>query len=164
MSQSSSPDFAGIRDRALTELSSSGEAAAKQAWRNRYLGRQGEVQKLLDGLKTVPAAERPTYGKSVNELRQALEQAWDGTPDPKWVVALGDCAVDGGVFKGSYAVLANQLKTAGLLHPAIQSQSPEPLTGYLMPWIPYGFLAVDQIKSRRAGSGVRGRPVKKLTM
>ena len=26
-------------------------------------------------------------------------------PDPKWVVAVGDCAVDGGVFKGSYAVL-----------------------------------------------------------
>ncbi len=24
---------------------------------------------------------------------------------PKWVVAVGDCAVDGGVFKGSYAVL-----------------------------------------------------------
>ncbi len=25
-------------------------------------------------------------------------------PEPKWVVAVGDCAVDGGVFKGSYAV------------------------------------------------------------
>ena len=38
-------------------------------------------------------------------LREALEQAWDATPEPKWVVAVGDCAVDGGVFKGSYAVL-----------------------------------------------------------
>jgi Ni,Fe-hydrogenase III small subunit len=38
-------------------------------------------------------------------LRSALEQAWDATPEPKWVVAVGDCAVDGGVFKGSYAVL-----------------------------------------------------------
>jgi Ni,Fe-hydrogenase III small subunit len=26
------------------------------------------------------------------------------TPEPRWVVAVGDCAVDGGVFKGSYAV------------------------------------------------------------
>ena len=25
-------------------------------------------------------------------------------PEPKFVVAVGDCAVDGGVFKGSYAV------------------------------------------------------------
>ena len=76
MSQSSSPDFAGIRERALTELSSAADAAARQAWRTRYLGRQGEVPKLLDGLKTVAAAERPAYGKSVNELRQTLEQAW----------------------------------------------------------------------------------------
>lgn len=44
-------------------------------------------------------------GPLTRNLRQALEQAWDATPDPKWVVALGDCAVDGGVFKGSYAVL-----------------------------------------------------------
>jgi NADH:ubiquinone oxidoreductase subunit B-like Fe-S oxidoreductase len=25
-------------------------------------------------------------------------------PDPKYVVAVGDCAIDGGVFKGSYAI------------------------------------------------------------
>jgi Ni,Fe-hydrogenase III small subunit len=44
-------------------------------------------------------------GPLTRNLRTALEQAWDATPDPKWVVAVGDCAVDGGVFKGSYAVL-----------------------------------------------------------
>jgi NADH:ubiquinone oxidoreductase subunit B-like Fe-S oxidoreductase len=25
-------------------------------------------------------------------------------PDPKWVVAIGGCAADGGIFGGSYAV------------------------------------------------------------
>lgn len=44
-------------------------------------------------------------GALTRTLRVALEQAWDATPDPKWVVAVGDCAVDGGVFKGSYAIL-----------------------------------------------------------
>jgi Ni,Fe-hydrogenase III small subunit len=44
-------------------------------------------------------------GPLTRNLRTALEQAWDATPAPKWVVAVGDCAVDGGVFKGSYAVL-----------------------------------------------------------
>lgn len=44
-------------------------------------------------------------GPLTRNLRSALEQAWDATPEPKWVVAVGDCAVDGGVFKGSYAVL-----------------------------------------------------------
>ena len=36
-------------------------------------------------------------------MREALERAYRATPDPKWVVALGDCAVDGGLFTGSYA-------------------------------------------------------------
>ncbi|HQT76742.1 MAG: hydrogenase [Rhodospirillales bacterium 20-64-7] len=44
-------------------------------------------------------------GPLTRNLTVALEQAWDATPDPKWVVAVGDCAVDGGVFKGSYAVV-----------------------------------------------------------
>ena len=44
-------------------------------------------------------------GPLTRNLKAALEQAWDATPEPKWVVAVGDCAVDGGVFKGSYAVL-----------------------------------------------------------
>lgn len=44
-------------------------------------------------------------GPLTRNLRVALEQAWDATPEPKWVVAVGDCAIDGGVFKGSYAVL-----------------------------------------------------------
>jgi Ni,Fe-hydrogenase III small subunit len=38
-------------------------------------------------------------------MRQALERTYDATPDPKWVVAVGDCAVDGGLFSGSYAVV-----------------------------------------------------------
>jgi Ni,Fe-hydrogenase III small subunit len=44
-------------------------------------------------------------GPLTRNLRVALEQAWDATPDPKWVIAVGDCAIDGGIFKGSYAVL-----------------------------------------------------------
>ncbi|HVZ92170.1 MAG TPA: hypothetical protein VG843_11000, partial [Rhizomicrobium sp.] len=37
-------------------------------------------------------------------MREALERAYNATPDPKWVVAVGDCAIDGGLFAGSYAV------------------------------------------------------------
>ena len=43
-------------------------------------------------------------GPLSRNLREALLQTWQATPDPKWVVAMGDCAVDGGVFKGSYAI------------------------------------------------------------
>ena len=37
-------------------------------------------------------------------MREALKRTYDATPAPKWVVASGVCAADGGVFKGSYAV------------------------------------------------------------
>jgi len=37
-------------------------------------------------------------------MREALARTYKAMPDPKWVVAVGDCAADGGVFAGSYAV------------------------------------------------------------
>ncbi len=43
-------------------------------------------------------------GPLTHNMREALQRAWDCTPEPKWLVAAGDCAVDGGVFKGSYAI------------------------------------------------------------
>ncbi len=44
-------------------------------------------------------------GPLTRNMDEALRLAWDATPDPKWVLAVGDCAIDGGVFKGSYACL-----------------------------------------------------------
>src|SRR6266498_371086 len=44
-------------------------------------------------------------GPVTRNMREALERTYHATPDPKWVVAVGDCAVDGGVFSGSYAVV-----------------------------------------------------------
>jgi Ni,Fe-hydrogenase III small subunit len=43
-------------------------------------------------------------GPVTRNMRQALERTYQATPDPKWVVAVGDCAADGGIFAGSYAV------------------------------------------------------------
>jgi Ni,Fe-hydrogenase III small subunit len=44
-------------------------------------------------------------GPVTKNMREALERTYRATPDPKWVVAVGDCAKDGGVFSGSYAVV-----------------------------------------------------------
>ncbi len=44
-------------------------------------------------------------GPVTRNMREALERTYHATPDPKWVVAVGDCAVDGGLFGGSYAVV-----------------------------------------------------------
>ena len=49
-------------------------------------------------------------GPATKNMAQALERTYVATPDPKWVVALGDCGRDGGCFAGSYAVLGGVSK------------------------------------------------------
>ncbi|MEI7714297.1 MAG: NADH-quinone oxidoreductase subunit NuoB [Rhodospirillales bacterium] len=44
-------------------------------------------------------------GPVTKNMREALERTWRATPDPKWVVAVGDCGANAGVFAGSYAVV-----------------------------------------------------------
>jgi len=44
-------------------------------------------------------------GPVTKNMREALLRTYNATPDPKWVVAVGACAADGGVFAGSYAVV-----------------------------------------------------------
>ena len=43
-------------------------------------------------------------GPVTKNMREALERTYNATPEPKWVVAVGACARDGGIFAGSYAV------------------------------------------------------------
>ncbi|MBS0385633.1 MAG: NADH-quinone oxidoreductase subunit NuoB [Proteobacteria bacterium] len=44
-------------------------------------------------------------GPVTRNMREALERVYEVTPSPKWVVAVGDCAIDGGLFAESYAVV-----------------------------------------------------------
>ena len=43
-------------------------------------------------------------GPVTKSMREALLRTYNAMPDPKWVVAIGGCAVDGGLFAGGYAV------------------------------------------------------------
>src|SRR6478735_12547617 len=44
-------------------------------------------------------------GPVTRNMRQGLERTWRATPDPKWVVAVGDCAAGCGVFADSPACI-----------------------------------------------------------
>ena len=44
-------------------------------------------------------------GPVTKNMREALERTYAATPEPKWVVAIGDCALNGGFFAKSYAVV-----------------------------------------------------------
>lgn len=43
-------------------------------------------------------------GPITRNMQSALKKAYYCTPDPKIVVTLGDDALDGGIFKGSYSI------------------------------------------------------------
>lgn len=44
-------------------------------------------------------------GLVTKNMKKALERTYNATHSPKWVVAIGGCARDGGCFAGSYAVV-----------------------------------------------------------
>jgi Ni,Fe-hydrogenase III small subunit len=44
-------------------------------------------------------------GPVTRNMKIALERTYAATPDPKWVVAVGDCGCGCGVFEGGYAVI-----------------------------------------------------------
>lgn len=88
-------------------------------------------------------------GPVTKNMAEALRRTWDATPDPKWVVACGDCACSGGVFAASYACVgpveavipvdlklpgcppAPRVLLAGLL--ALLESSAEPLSSIAPP-------------------------------
>src|SRR3954447_2850615 len=61
------------------------------------------------GLRFVASARHADVlmvtGPVTKNMRHALERTYHAVPNPKWVVAVGDCARDGGCFAGSYAVV-----------------------------------------------------------
>ncbi len=65
-------------------------------------------------------------GPLTRNMREALEHTYAATPDPKWVVAVGNCAVDGGLFKGSYAVETGGIGAAVPVDLVIRGCPPTP--------------------------------------
>ena len=84
-------------------------------------------------------------GPVTKNMREALLRTYNATPDPKWVVAVGGCAVDGGIFAGSYAV-AGGVKDVLPVDLHIRGCPPSP-TELLK-----GLIALLDIASGKAGS------------
>ena len=62
--------LASLEERALADLRSCTDEAALRAWATRYL--KGEVDQAVKKVSTLPPAEKPAYGKQVNELKKKL--------------------------------------------------------------------------------------------
>src|ERR1700726_72759 len=100
-------------DTALAELAAKVDGAAR-----RSLGRSLSIRQVdagscngreRFGLRFVASPRHADVlmvtGPVTKNMREALQRTYNATPDPKWVVAVGDCALDGGIFAESYAVV-----------------------------------------------------------
>jgi len=63
-----------LKEEALRAISQAKDREEIKGLRIRYLGRKGELTRLLRGLKDLPLEERPRIGALANELRSLLEE------------------------------------------------------------------------------------------
>ncbi len=70
-------------------------------------------------------------GPVTKNMREGLLRTYNATPDPKWVVAVGDCAANGGIFAGSYAVEGGvkQIGAGRSAYPGLPADADRPAQG-----------------------------------
>ena len=72
-------------------------------------------------------------GPVTKNMREALERTYNATPNPKWVVAIGNCAFNGGIFADSYACVGGVSQVVPVdLHIRGCPPSPSDLLGGLI--------------------------------
>jgi phenylalanyl-tRNA synthetase alpha chain len=70
-----SQQLTDLRERALRAVQVADDPAELEGVESSYLGRNGELRKLLGGIGTMPAEDRPRVGALANPIREELEGA-----------------------------------------------------------------------------------------
>lgn len=68
-----------IREKALSQISSTDSLEKLNEIRVSFLGKKGELTEVLKGMKDVAVQDRPMVGQIVNETRQAIEEMLENT-------------------------------------------------------------------------------------
>lgn len=71
------PHVDTIREEALAAIESASTIENLDQVRVRYLARKGAIAELFEGMKSLPADQRPLVGKILNELRSVVQQRFD---------------------------------------------------------------------------------------
>jgi phenylalanyl-tRNA synthetase alpha chain len=66
-----------LEQEAQEALQSANDDNALSEWRSAYLGRKGKATEAVKALGSLPREERPAYGRRVNQVKQALEAAYE---------------------------------------------------------------------------------------
>jgi Ni,Fe-hydrogenase III small subunit len=67
-------------------------------------------------------------GPVTRNMFKALQRSDEATPGPKIIVAVGDDAIDGGIYKGSYSVLDGVENNLPVVNYRIPGDPPSPMT------------------------------------
>ncbi len=70
-------DIRALKDAALQEAAAAADLPALEAVRIRYLGRNGRLPEIMDGLRRLPSEERREAGRAANEFKTELQARLD---------------------------------------------------------------------------------------
>lgn len=84
-----------LQNDGLAQLAAASDAAALEAWRVKYLGAKGALKAAMPMLKDVPKDQKPAVGARLNEVKNALESAFEAS---KQSLGGDGESVDGGPF------------------------------------------------------------------
>jgi phenylalanyl-tRNA synthetase alpha chain len=68
-------DLDSVKGEALSEIEKARTLQDLQALKARYLGRKGLITEALKRIRELPPEERRDYGRKVNEIKEAIEEA-----------------------------------------------------------------------------------------
>ena len=106
-----------LEKQALAELDLVSDPAELQNWKVKHLGRSAEVGKVLEGLRALPAEDRPAIGRRANEVKSRLEQAHARKND-----TLRSQELEGSLTEEKLDVTLPGLSPArGRIHPSTQT-------------------------------------------
>ncbi|MFM8697759.1 MAG: phenylalanine--tRNA ligase subunit alpha, partial [Phycisphaerales bacterium] len=72
-----SADLDAIQAEAMAALAAAGSPEALAGWKGAWIGGNGRLKSLMAGLKDVPKEQKGAVGKRLNELKAALEAAYE---------------------------------------------------------------------------------------
>ncbi len=106
-----------LRETALERLRQVSTSEELEAWRIAYFGKKGAVTQALKAIGSLPPEERPEYGRVSNEVKLALQAAYEAKErevrEAELARALQVRAVD--------VTLPGRPPAAGRLHPTTQT-------------------------------------------
>jgi phenylalanyl-tRNA synthetase alpha chain len=102
-------EVTSVKAAALDEINTAGSADEVETLRIKYMGRNGLIPKMMQGLKDVPASEKPAMGAALNSLRENVSTAISSKK-----TSLATSKKDSGAFDFS---LPGNWHRRGVMHP-----------------------------------------------